>query len=437
MSNNEIDKHVQIINEQDIEIVELEKPRNGYIKVKDKSGYYNVITKNLKLVSKYFWFKHIDEWYVSECFWRIKHVKSLYNGLFKIKSKLGKWNLLTTNGNILYEKMWFNSIRYFDENFIAVQNDKNLWNLLSYDGKLLFDGEWFENIEYFYNNVARVQNEKGLFNFITMSGTLLINQWVKKAWDFEHGFAKIQGVNNLFNFISLKGRLLSSNMWFLSVSDINGKIIKVENEKHLYNFLHVSGKLISPDKWFISANNFDLGMARVETSIGSYNMLLTSGELLFKDTEYKEIEYLNFKFLKVQKYDGSLDVTTLKGTIITPKNLCLKDIYPISDNLFAIQQDNGLWNIINTNCAIIFKNWVKKINECNKYFVSVISANDTLDLISLKGNIFNSKYTFIDFSFLKNEYIKAITKHHFTKYISPKGEILTKRNYAIARKKRF
>ncbi len=159
-----------------------------------------------------------------------------------------KWNLIDTNGNLLY-KQWFDCVYNFDKNGIAQVRLNDKWNFTDTNGNLL-SKQWFDDIDNFdKNGFAQVMlNNK--WNFIDVNGKLVSQQWFDDIDNFDkNGFAKVK-LNNKWNFIDVNGNLISQQ-WFDDISKFNKDgIAKVKLNKK-WNFIDVNGKLISK-QWFDS-----------------------------------------------------------------------------------------------------------------------------------------------------------------------------------------
>ena len=126
-----------------------------------------------------------------------------------------KWNLIDTNGKLVYQQ-WFDYVCKFDENgFSRVKlNDK--WNFIDTNCNLL-SKQWFDFISNFdENGFSRVKlNYK--WNFIDTNINFLSKQWLDWISEFKNGFAQVM-LNGKLNWIDVNGKLVYQQ-WFDSYDE--------------------------------------------------------------------------------------------------------------------------------------------------------------------------------------------------------------------------
>ena len=164
-----------------------------------------------------------------------------YVRVLKVENKYGLYNLLTENGEFVFNE-WFNRILPFHKGLSLVQNKDYLWNFVTKKGEFLSD-EWYDVVNEFKKGFAKVYNSKKLCNLLTLEGTLLSDEQYKDIGDFKDGFAEIVRPDDTENFLTLDGKVLYPYEWFRYVTKFNEGTARVQRMNGTFAYLDKQGKL--------------------------------------------------------------------------------------------------------------------------------------------------------------------------------------------------
>ena len=218
----------------------------------------------------------------------IKHTiiyqQHLPNGTVIVVDSDYRYNVIGKNKRYLFSE-WFDSIGYQDDNGQLLQVEKNGQYNLFKDGKQLCN-IWFDRIDTFYKQpFARVKLDNK-FNYLRQDGSLVLDEWLNEAEQFESGELDEKGFfnntvrvskNGKYNYLTKDGKL-AFNDWFDDVEGDHGGVIVSKDGK--YNFLNEEGNLISK-QWFASFSYFGGdGLAAVRNSAWKANFIDLNGNLL-------------------------------------------------------------------------------------------------------------------------------------------------------------
>jgi hypothetical protein len=190
---------------------------------------YNLIDETGEPISE-MWFDSIGK-ITSDFF--TNYFRYDENGILPVE-KLGKYNFLKRDGELLCKDMWFNYVEYFNNGFAVVTRENGTSNFLRPDGTFITD-KWFQNVTRFEDEVpcARVK-ENDKWYLINKDGNI-ISDGFDSIGGFSYGYfrvLKITGYNeSKYNFINRYGDLLSED-WFDFVDHFgsNGYTLVSKNE---------------------------------------------------------------------------------------------------------------------------------------------------------------------------------------------------------------
>ena len=95
----------------------------------------------------------------------------------------------------------------FHDGFAPVEREDGLWNLIDTNGDILFE-EWeYKHIGIFTDGFAKVKREDDKWNYINIKGDVLSEEWFDKAYNFSEGFGIVEK-DNEEHFINKNGKLL-------------------------------------------------------------------------------------------------------------------------------------------------------------------------------------------------------------------------------------
>lgn len=139
-----------------------------------------------------------------------------------------------------------------------IANENGKYNIINSDGCLIFDKWWLVDVDEFKNGYAKVymasQSQGLIINFIDMDGKIVSKEWFVDAGNFHDGFARVEKVIKYakrWNFIDTNGHFISED-WFDDVSNFKDgyAIVSVDRENgHKENVINTSGYLMV-DIWY-------------------------------------------------------------------------------------------------------------------------------------------------------------------------------------------
>jgi hypothetical protein len=110
---------------------------NGLVKITVNYFYFNFINKNGELIFGNNWIDWIGEF---------------KNGFAKILNDEGKYNIIRTNYELV-SNVWYKTVMGFFEGFARIQNDNGEWNLMNTEGEII-SKIWFEWVYDFDDGVS-------------------------------------------------------------------------------------------------------------------------------------------------------------------------------------------------------------------------------------------------------------------------------------------
>ena len=163
---------------------------------------------------------------------RYDTVDTLENGLTIITNERGKYNLISPDGYLIFDR-WFDFIGNFKNGYGKIQavsqsQHRILNNFIDKNGNLVSDDKWFDEIGSFHEGLARVKINKK-WNFIATNGKIISDEWFDGVSNFKDGYAIVcvceDLIHRMKNVINSNGKFMLDDWQDYCCPNNNGEIM--------------------------------------------------------------------------------------------------------------------------------------------------------------------------------------------------------------------
>lgn len=349
---------------------------NGYARVGKYSNgriLYNFINTKGELV--YNW-------------WLIKAEKEISDGRFIVGTieESDKMQLMDTDGNII-DCGNISTIDKFNNGFAIVKKYKEekkyveVYNYISTEGEILYPDMWFNSVCSFEEYLGRVSNDERKCNFVTRDGKLLFDNWVD-------GIVKVLYSDEIYciRFDSNKIKILDKDGSFITNDEFvncnSTKVIKDDEDEYLivgkeykddvvkYNLINVkTGQYLFKD-WFYEIFDCKNGLFKVCIEYRQQTFVDKNGERVLNN-DYKSVESFRNGLFCIKIYDAGYN----KGyqIIDSEGKPVIDDIYNFVDEYvfengyvgLKVSKHNekgfDVYNVIGPDLKYMLKDWCMNI----------------------------------------------------------------------------
>lgn len=319
------------------------KPEQECIIIRNKGGFYNVLNMNCQLLC--------NTW--------MYYASVLDNNRVRIQRIDYLWNIIDTNGNILYKDEWLANVYskaiYLD--YFIIKNNNNQYNIIDKYGRLQSPKLWFDSIVIKRGYAIGCQCNHFGYKILLYDGQIHFSkEFYRDYVPLSAGYIKVQRQDGLWNIVDNNGKFIIPNGWALFIDQIHNDIVRchysedkwnycnvktgkhilmekvkyctsfendygcIQREDGMWNFVDCKGKLLSPKIWFTSASQFNSdGYAIVWRNMGGYNYINKQGNILCPQISFLNITYNRIKqnFI-VKRTDGMINIMDIYGNILFP-----------------------------------------------------------------------------------------------------------------------
>ena len=284
-----------------------------------ESGLKSIINSKLDMITNG-WFKEINLLKVEDkILFLVKQLDDLYNyltypefkplsqtpfrgaysfkqGFAVVKGANDKYNFISTNGEILSPKKWFEYVDDFIKSgFATVKLDDNNWNFISSKGDIVFPNNKFVDVYDAYFEFAIVLLDDGNMALVNLLKRTIyqkfryIDTFHNPIWNNKNivsSFATLENNHKLYYRISPNEEpLLSCDMDIISYGSFKNDLgfIKVKNSQNKYNIIDINGNLLLKG-WY---NNIYL--YNKDEAIGDYIGYIFNGGKKYYIRKYGEM----------------------------------------------------------------------------------------------------------------------------------------------------
>ncbi len=352
--------------------------------VVERLGHFNIINKNLHLISS-LWFNSLGYEYKSKeteyseymdyetgmvesspyQVERIRRNTSFHDGYIKVELA-GSFNLMNQAGNIQFP-IWYDSLTVLSYGYYKVELSGQ-YNIVDSSNKPVSD-VWFDKMVICKRDYQQIiyggqKGERYRLLFIRDSSTVLSDEWFDKVgrYDKSEGYYSVR-LNGKKNFVTDDGKLLVPG-WHddqLLFRDYNGVYVVVQDGDKFNIYSSRQSKLLSDegfDKVIRSENGlFSYGWCGVQVD-GKYTFVNENGQLV------------EGRFDAIHDFRSGYAGVTLDGkkNYLTSDGKLLSDVWFEETSAFAICRKavvkiDGKLNVIDSSGALLLSDEIHDITS--------------------------------------------------------------------------